>query len=85
MFALVEQWNAGTSGQKEFCQEHNVKLSTFQYWIGKYRKSEQGSPGGFLELTHARSGQAEITYPNGVRISVSASDMAGIARLIHLW
>lgn len=85
MFELVEQWKASTLTQKAFCEPYNLKVATFAYWVARHRECHQESPGGFLELTHARTGPAEITYPNGVRISVSASDMAGIARLIHLW
>ena len=84
-FDLIEQWQQSSMVKKDFCSLHNIKLATFQYWITKYRKTSHNPANGFVALSHSPDTQAEITYPNGVRISVSAGDPASIAQLIHLW
>lgn len=84
-FDLIEQWQVSALNQKDFCEQQEVKISTFQYWIGKYRKANQSPSGGFIALTNCEPAHTEITYPNGVRIRVPAGDQAHIAQLIHLW
>jgi hypothetical protein len=84
-FDLIEQWHSSAMVKKDFCSLHNIKLATFQYWVLKYRKANQKSTGGFVAIQTGATSQAEIIYPNGVRISVNASDPASIAQFIHLW
>ena len=93
MFTLVEQWQAGTMSRKQFCENHNIALSTFAYWFGQYRRENevQQESVGFVRIdpqglvrVQGRS-DVELIYPNGVRISISGSDLSGIAQLIHLW
>jgi hypothetical protein len=84
-FDLIEQWHDSAMVKKDFCSLHNIKLATFQYWISKYKKANQKNIGGFVPLHTEDSGHTEITYPNGVRISIIGSDPASIAQLIHLW
>ncbi|MDZ7693881.1 MAG: hypothetical protein U5K69_22630 [Balneolaceae bacterium] len=85
MFGLVEEWKSSGQTQKVFCQQHDLKLSTFGYWIAKNKRSEQPS-GGFMpiEVDNKPGQQVEITYPNGVRISVGSGDLRLISQLIHL-
>jgi hypothetical protein len=84
-FDLIDQWQHSTMVKKDFCSLHNIKLGTFQYWITKYWKTSHSPATGFVALTPSPDTQAEITYPNGVRIRVNASDPGSIAQLIHLW
>jgi len=84
-FDLIARWQESGLNQKTFCAQHDVRLSTFQYWMGKYRKANQKVSGGFIPLHTEDSGFAEIIFPNGVRIRVNASDPGSIAQLIHLW
>lgn len=84
-FDLIARWQESGLNQKAFCAQHDVKLSTFQYWMGKYRKANQENIGGFVPLRTEASGLTEIIYPNGVRIVLAAHDQARIAQLIALW
>jgi len=53
------------------CQQHDLKLSTFGYWIALKKRTQEPS-GGFLSVdVNGRDGQQlQIIYPNRVRISV---------------
>lgn len=88
MFDLVEQWKASGMTQKAFCQQIELKVATFAYWVAKKKRSEEPATGGFalVDLTGAPSGrQVEITYPNGVRLLVGHEDLALIGQLINLY
>ena len=78
-------WQQSGLSQKAFCSQHKVAISTFQYWVSKYRKASEQSVSGFVALPTHEPASAEITYPNGVRIRVAGLDPAHIAQLIHLW
>ena len=78
MFALIEGYQKSGLTQKAFCETEGLALSTFQYWISKYKKYHQrdSSPAeAFVELK-AQSplssfGNAIIlSYPNGVKLTV---------------
>lgn len=88
MFALVEAWRESGKTRKEFCDEHHMKVSTFAYWVTRKNKAA-GSGRGFLpvDISGARERKAsvEIHYPNGVRLSVDAGDVARISTLIRLY
>lgn len=84
-FDLIVRWQESGLNQKAFCAQYEVKLSTFQYWMGKYRKADPNATGGFVPLHTEDSGLTEIIYPNGVRILLAAHDQARIAQLIALW
>src|SRR5699024_3225387 len=86
MYGLVEQWKSSAQPRKVFCQHHDLKLSTFAYWIAKKKRMEEPS-GGFLpiEVGTDLPLQITITYPNRVRISVDSADARLISWLITLW
>ena len=87
MFALVGLWKTSKMTQKQFCAEHDLKVSTFAYWVAKHKRADSGEPaGGFVGVDV--SGLAEvasvrIAYPNGVVVSCPAN-LPMISQLIHL-
>lgn len=87
MFSLVDQWKISDMTQQQFCTEHDLKVSTFAYWVAKHKKAGSGnSDGGFVGVNV--SGLAEstpvcIAYPNGVVVSCPAN-LPLISQLIHL-
>jgi len=97
MFSLVEVWRESGKTRKEFCNTHNMKVSTFAYWITRKNKTErdgnrQGhdySPPVFLPIdvsgSDPRTTSVDIFYPNGVRLSVPMGEAALIRNLIRLW
>lgn len=91
MFVLVEQWKASRQTQKQFCAEHNLKPSTFAYWVAKHKQAGCGEPaGGFIPVDTSGSANppaggplVRIAYPNGVVVHCPAN-LALIGQLIHL-
>jgi len=68
MFAVIETYQASDLTQKAFCQSEGLALSTFQYWLARYRREhrpefQQSSPdgglSGFVEL------KAQTPLPSG--------------------
>ena len=78
MFALIERYQESGLTQKVFCESEGLALSTFQYWICKYKKYHQrdSSPAeAFVELKPqsplSSFGNAiMVSYPNGVTLTV---------------
>lgn len=38
---ITEQWRRSGKAQREFCEEHGIKLSTLRYWIGRVKNAEE--------------------------------------------
>ncbi len=78
MFRLIEVYHKSGQSQKHFSEENNLSLSTFLYWLRKYRK-EKSQAGGFipLQLSGNRStSDCRIELPNRVIIYLSGSGNA---------
>ncbi|MFQ5650275.1 MAG: hypothetical protein ACE5IY_10075 [bacterium] len=86
MFALIEAYAASGKSQKAFCQSQGLALSTFQYWLSRYRKhhrSDEQQPEKrhlFVELKPAVQSAAAagdqgvvVHYPNGVVVSLGTA------------
>jgi len=76
MFPLIEAYLSGHLAQQDFCREHALPISVFQYWLRKYR-SRSMEPGSFLEITpgsssHSERPLLEVCYPHGVRLRIFA-------------
>lgn len=79
MYALIRKWKSSGLAQVNFCQEHQISISTFGYWRKKYLREETTSenksqmipvhiqPQEIMETVN-QSESLEIVYPNGVRI-----------------
>jgi len=66
---LVEKWLKGGQSQKQFSTEHNIKHSTFLYWVKRYRIEKQADPG------FARVELAGPSEPNQkARIEITLAD-----------
>lgn len=87
MLALVDQWRASETTQKQFCTDHDLTASTFAYWVAKQKRAGSGEPaGGFVGMDvsgPAGSAPVRIAYPNGVVVSCPANP-ALISQLIRL-
>lgn len=87
MFALVDQWRASGATKKAFCDEQEINIHTFSYWVTKRRRVDSGEPaGGFINVDVsglADSAPVRITYPNGVVVSCPAN-LPLIGQLIRL-
>ncbi len=53
MYPLIETYLSSGQGQRDFCDLHKIKVCTFQYWFGKYRRDHLSagvSASGFVAL-----------------------------------
>lgn len=85
MKAEVEKWRQSGLTQKEFSQQLGMKVATFAYWVSRTRDEKEK---GFIPLAPGKvdlGAEIELTYPNGVRLKVAASDAGLLSRLIHLY
>lgn len=86
MKAEVERWRQSGLSQRVFSQELGMKLATFTYWVSRIKEAEKKK--GFIPIgpgQQVSASQMEITYPNGVRLKVAASDLKIVSQLIHLY
>ena len=40
MFRIIEQWQQGVESKKIVCNNHNLTICKFDYWLKKYRSSK---------------------------------------------
>jgi hypothetical protein len=74
MLQLVREWEESGKTQKEFVEEHGIKVHTFQYWITKKKRIGQRDSGngvksqGFIELKPSENSCILVRYPNGIEL-----------------
>ncbi|MDZ7314363.1 MAG: hypothetical protein ONB45_24165, partial [candidate division KSB1 bacterium] len=83
MFTYIEKYLASGLSQKAFCTQENLALTTFQYWLRKYRAPHRhaeapSAPGNRFIPLHVRETplappplSCVIEFPNGVNIRLS--------------
>lgn len=85
----IAQYEKSGLSQRRFCEENNIKISTFSYWLRRKKENglSVGGFGGFISVstsTHSPGG-LEIIYPNGVRLKTSNPELSIIRQLIRLY
>lgn len=100
MYLAIEMWHESKLSQREFCQEENLSVKTFAYWLKKY-KSEKGvlkeelnaEDTTFIPVEVTKEQPAlipepsciEILYPNGVKMKCPlAMNVALLKTLISI-
>ena len=81
MFELVKLYHKSGQTQRQFCHSNQLKYSTFQFWLKKYRSLKTDTPEkrenirqSFMPLTFSppilgsSQGSFTIEYPGGIRI-----------------
>ena len=90
MYRIINAWQNSGMTQKAFCRDHNLKLSVFYYWLGKYRKSgtDNSQPERFIpiSLSHAKERDnayaCVLEYPDGTTLRLRT--LPGITDLLCL-
>jgi hypothetical protein len=80
--SLIQNWRDSNLSQREFCKQHDVALSAFQYWLGKVRKETTAAEGdgnatgfvpvsvkGISNLPTVGSVLLELVLPDGRRVN----------------
>lgn len=84
MYRLVSEYRKSGQSVRAFCQERQIKPSTFQYWINKKKHQKASS---FISVKKESSYVNEkitLVYPNGVQIRIEHFNLAFISELIKL-
>ena len=78
MYALIEKSQNSSLSQKAVCEQEDLPLSTFTYWLKKYRGFKQTA--GVLEdfipvkinerSPQKQSNWCEIKFPGGIVIRI---------------
>ena len=96
MFSHVEACKRSKQLQKIYCKQQGIALSTFQYWVKKYREEfseavASGEAPGFIpvqvqpdpEIDQDRvPGQLHFLFPNGVQVKCSESVQPEVLRIL---
>lgn len=89
MFSLMEAFEKSSQTQRSFREAHGVGRSTFQYWLRRYRQSQQEQPSvqdGFVPLEVRPVGAPlsaagiVITYNDGTRVELHTPAEASFIR-----
>jgi len=75
MYPLVQEYLLSEVSQREFCQGHQIKVHTFQYWLSKYKQEQtkENQVDKFIPLELNDSApllnqMVRISYPGGMII-----------------
>jgi hypothetical protein len=82
MFSLIRKWQNSEINQKDFCNQHEITLHAFYYWLRKYKQAHARSENGFVLVEIEPLGNY---YSNGVLIILDkAVSLSRIKALIIL-
>lgn len=75
MFSLIKKWKGSGINQADFCDQHDISLHTFYYWLRKYKQTNKSSENGFIPVEIGSPGndtreEIQIHYPNGVMVTL---------------
>ncbi|RLC30041.1 hypothetical protein DRH13_04920 [Candidatus Woesebacteria bacterium] len=78
MYALIEKSQNSPLSQKAFCEQEDLPLSTFTYWLKKYHEFKQsaGALEDFIPMKiserspQKQSNWCEIEFPGGIVIRI---------------
>jgi hypothetical protein len=78
MYTLIEKSQSSPLSQKAFCKQEELPLSTFTYWLKKYRgfKKTTAASEDFIPMKinerspQKQSNWCEIEFPSGIVIRI---------------
>lgn len=97
MFGHIETCKEGNQPQKEYCLQHGIAYSTYQYWAKKYREEFAANkvtdiPAGFIpvkvqpdtEVSAQVSGASQLhfLYPNGIQVLCSETANPDVLKIL---
>jgi transposase-like protein len=50
MFSLINKWKGSGINQIDFCEQHDISIHAFYYWLRKYKQTQPESGSGFLPV-----------------------------------
>jgi hypothetical protein len=88
MYALVQDWRKSQQSKADYCRTVPINIHTFTYWVQKYKQGEEEtSTPKFIPLTvgaakPTTSTDLELSYPNGVRLSLNGQPDVELLRAL---
>ena len=86
MFPLIERYLASGLTQTRFCEEEDLSMPVFTYWLQRYRRRSAVQAPSFTEITPPPSAGHplyEIEYGGGVRLRLFApAEAAFLLKLV---
>jgi vacuolar-type H+-ATPase subunit B/Vma2 len=71
MYGMIRRYESSQESQKLFCEKESIALSTFSYWLRRYREQQSERAGSFIEIKSVeREARIELEYPGGLRIRI---------------
>jgi transposase-like protein len=73
MYPVVQAYLTGIKTKNDICNENEIPLHVFQYWLKKYQSTDEDELEGFATLQveqTAQGGNISIYLPNGTRIEI---------------
>lgn len=90
MFHLVELWKSSRMSRNNFCEQHNLRRTTFYYWVKKYEREIQQVSSDFVALEVNKeepvfASNISLEYPNGIKVHLSEQiELSTLKKLINL-
>ncbi len=86
MYPFIEEWEQTGLSVISFCKERDLSVSSFHYWIKKYRQGKSSiNQSNFVRLQiHEKglvnSGSCELVFPDGKRLVFHGQPEVGFLR-----
>lgn len=87
----ITSWHNSTMSQKEYCHTHNLKLSTFGYWINRLKKEKSKETGlvpiSFItqKISHGIGSPLELIINESITLSIPIGfDPEHLSRVLHV-
>ena len=81
MLSMIADWQQSGLSKKRYCEENGISTATFYYWFSRSKEKDAGGR-RFIRIDKAgKKSEAEVIYPNGVRIKVD-TDLGLLSQLI---
>jgi len=75
---LIAQWRESGKTQKDFAEEHDIRLSKLRYWIRKSREEREEE--GFLSFSLPGENVIRLLYPNGIELHMPVGTPVSVIR-----
>ena len=84
MYHLISAYRESGQSAKSFCEEKQIKHSTFQYWVQKEKRSKEAAFVPVKTKAIYDSHAIELIYPNGVKLRLKHFNLEQISELVRL-
>ena len=85
----IAAWQQSGLTQKAYCEQQELRYSTFGYWIRKLRRATEPTarerPSGFVPVIPATVQPTDLSLPNGLEIrGIEANNLCLVRDLLGM-